>query len=142
MNKNKIFVRQTNKSDINQIIDLLQSISEFRPDKNEYKNIFEEFSRQRNVYSFVAIIDNKIVGYGAIIIEIKIRGGKLGHIEDIVSDENYRRIGIGNAILQSLFDVARKSGCYKVALQCKDHNMIFYKKNGYSQSGVGMQRML
>ena len=142
MNKNKIILRETNMSDVYEIINLLQSISEFKPSKKEYKNICEEFFEQSNVYSFVAVIDNMIVGYGAIIVEMKIRGGKLGHIEDIVTHENYRRRGVGKAILKCLIDLARNSGCYKVALQCKHHNIAFYEKNGYSENGVGMQRLL
>ena len=93
-------------------------------------------------HSLVAIIDEKIVGYGSLVIEAKIRGGKAGHIEDIVSLENYRKKGVGKAILNGLFDLAEKNGCYKVSLQCKEHNVQFYEKCNYELNGVAMQRFV
>ena len=80
-----ISIREIVQSDMVAVIELLQSMSEFKPSKSEYLLIWNSFHQQSNVHSLVAVIDNQIVGYGSIIIETKIRGGKMGHIEDIVS---------------------------------------------------------
>ena len=124
------------------IIELLQLLSEFKPSKADYPKIWDDFCSQANVHSLVAIIDEKIVGYGSLVIEAKIRGGKAGHIEDIVSLENYRKKGVGKAILNGLFDLAENNGCYKVSLQCKEHNVQFYEKCNYELNGVAMQRFV
>ena len=87
-------------------------------------------------------LDKKIVGYGLILIATNIRGGKIGHIEDIVSHSNYKNKSIGRIIVNSLFDIAKEEGCYKVVLQCKEHNVVFYEKCNYEQSGVAMQRFV
>jgi glucosamine-phosphate N-acetyltransferase len=138
----RILVRDTRETDMSEVIELLQSLSEFNPPKKDYPNIWREFCAQDNVHSLVAIIGGRIIGYGSVLIETKIRGGKLGHIEDIVSHPNYREKGIGNAIVTSLFDIAKTKGCYKVALQCKEHNVMFYTKCDYERSGVAMQRFV
>ena len=134
-----ISIREIVQSDMDAVIELLQSMSEFKPSKSEYLPIWNSFYQQSNVHSLVAVIDNQIVGYGSIVIETKIRGGKLGHIEDIVSHSLFRKKGIGKAIVDGLFDIAKINGCYKVALQCKEHNVKFHEKCGYELSGLAMQ---
>ena len=42
------------------------------------------------------------MGYGSIVIETKIRGGKMGHVEDIVSHSLFRKKGIGKAVVDSI----------------------------------------
>ena len=45
------------------------------------------------------MIDERIVGYGAILFELKIRGGLAGHIEDIASDIDFKELGLGDELL-------------------------------------------
>ena len=137
-----ISIRAVVQSDMDDVIELLQSMSQFKPSKSEYLPIWNSFCQQTNVHSLVAIIDTQIVGYGSIVIETKIRGKKMGHIEDIVSHSLFQKKGIGKAIVDALFDVAKVNGCYKVALQCKKHNVKFYEKCGYEVSGLAMQMFL
>ena len=121
------------------VIELLQSMSEFTPPKSDFSLIWKNFSKQTNVHSLVAVSDQQIVGYGSIVIETKIRGGRMGHIEDIVSHPLFRKKGIGKAVVDALLDIAKTTGCYKVALECKEHNLEFYKKCGYAVDGVAMK---
>ena len=134
-----ISIRAVAQSDMDAVIELLQSMSEFKPSKSDFLTIWNSFCEQANVHSLVAVINSQIVGYGSIVIETKIRGGKIGHIEDIVSHSLFQKKGIGKAIVDALLSVAKDNGCYKVALQCKEHNINFYKKCGYELSGVAMQ---
>ena len=134
-----ILVRPVEQNDMDAVIKLLQSMSEFMPSKSNFLSIWKSFSEQTNVHSLVAIIDNQIVGYGSIVIETKIRGGKIGHIEDIVAHPLFQKKGIGKAVVDSLFDIAEVNNCYKVSLQCKIHNVEFYEKCGYNVNGVAMQ---
>lgn len=134
-----ILIRTVVQSDMDAVIELLQSISEFRPSKTDFLRIGNSFFKQTNVHSLVAVMDNQIVGYGSIVIETKIRGGKMGHIEDIVSHSLFQKKGIGKAIVDALFCIAKENSCYKVALQCKEHNVEFYEKCGYEARGVAMQ---
>lgn len=123
-----------------QVILLLQNMSSYLPPIDSYSDIWEAFSSQPNVHSVVATEGGQVVGYGVVVIETKIRGGKLGHIEDIVSHPSRRSQGIGRIIIDALYEIARTHECYKVALQCQQHNIPFYEKCGYKVSGVAMQR--
>ena len=136
-----IVVESIQKKHMNTVIDMLHNyMSEFQPPKEELNDIWNVFASQSNVHSVVAILDDEVVGFGTVVIETKIRGGHMGHIEDIVSHEDFRGKGIGKAIVQSLSRIAKEEGCYKVALQCKEDNIEFYQQCGYEVSGITMQR--
>lgn len=125
-----------------EVIALLQLISVYEPEKNSYSEIWENFISQQNVYSVVAILDGILVGYGSVVIEYKIRGGKMAHVEDVATCHKQRNKGIGKAIIFELCEIAKKNACYKIALQCKDHNIQFYEKSGYSVNGKAMQKLI
>ena len=123
-----IEIKKIQKKHMNEVIDMLhKNMSEYIPPEEKLNEIWNFFSSQSNVHALVATIDDIVVGYGSIVIETKIRGGKTGHIEDIVSHSSYREKGIGKTIVSKLTDIAKKKGCYKVALLCKEHNIDFYK---------------
>ena len=138
----EIVFREIQKNDIAAVFELLKSISDFAPQKNEHDKIWDKFCNQKNVFSLVAVFGGKIIGYGSIIIEIKVRGGKMGHIEDIVTDPNLRKKGVGKLIIDNLFHIAKREGCYKLALQCSQDNESFYTKCGFERSGITMQRFI
>lgn len=129
-----IKIRRILEQDMESVILLLKNnISSFSPPKEEYPHIWENFSKQQNVISVVALLPTDIViGYGSLMIETKIRGGRVAHIEDIVSDPKHQRLGVGSAILDALKKIALEFGCYRANLSCNDGNISFYKKNGYS----------
>jgi glucosamine-phosphate N-acetyltransferase len=137
-----LVIRSTVRADMREVIELLQEVSGFRPNPEDYEVIWETFSAQPNLKTVVALAGNKIVGYGALSLEVKIRGGKMGHIEDIVSHREFRKRGVGSAIIDALLNLARDEGCYKIALQCKSSNVPFYEKCGYTVSGNSLQQFL
>jgi len=124
------------------VIDLLQQISSFRPPLTQYESIWENFESQGHVFSVVATNESSVIGYGSLVLEHKIRGGIMGHIEDIVVSPSHGNRGIGTLVVESLCEIASKKGCYKVALQCQDRHLGFYKKCGFESSGTMMQRFL
>lgn len=129
-----VMIRKLIEQDMEAVILLLKNnLSSFAPPKEDYTSIWNKFSKQENVISIVALkpTDN-IIGYGSLIIEQKIRGGKVAHVEDIVCDLKYRRIGVGSAMLNALKSIAIEAGCYQAKLTCNDENISFYKKIGYS----------
>jgi glucosamine-phosphate N-acetyltransferase len=134
-----ITIERVQRKHMEVVIDMLhRNMSQFRPPRDKLDEIWSSFELQNNVHSFVALLDDVVVGYGSVVIEMKIRGGHMGHIEDIVSHEDFRRKGIGKAIVSSLSDFAKEEGCYKLALGCAEHNVEFYRKCGYEIDYVGM----
>ena len=89
-----------------------------------------KLSHDPNYIIKVAEIDGKIVGSTTLFIELKFihELGKVGHIEDVVTDKNFQGRGIGKKIILSLLDEAEKKGCYKTILDCDDDVIPFYEK--------------
>ena len=133
-------VEKTRREHMEEVVELLKELSPYSPSKDEYDGIWASFNNQSNVYSRVATYRGVVVGYGAIIIERKIRGGKLGHIEDIVSHSNFRRQSIGDTIMKTLYNIAIDNGCYKVTLHCSTDQAGFYEKCLFKIAGYGMRR--
>ena len=131
-----------------EIIILLQSISDFYPEKTNYQSILKLFLNQRYVFGIVAIdsINNgnteKVIGFGSLHLSRKIRGGIIGFIEEIAVIENYKGRGIGKLIIQELIDNARNEKCYKLVLECRDEKKFFYEKLGFNCSGHSMSLIL
>jgi len=77
--------------------------------------------------------DKKIIGTAKLLIEQKFShaGGKVGHIEDVVTSKEYCNNGVASDLIKTLVDLAIKQGCYKVILNCKDELVPFYNKFGF-----------
>ena len=101
------------------------------------------FPRLSDTYKIIVIEDRakgKIIGAGSLIVEMKfIRDlGLAGHIEDIVVDKTYRGKNLGKKVIDTLKSLAVANGCYKVILDCEEHNVKFYEKCGFFVKGVEM----
>lgn len=109
--------------------------------KELFLHNLEEIKKIGDIYVYYHQIENQIVfiGSGTIIFEPKIiRNGKyVGHIEDIVVDSSYRRMGIANKIIEKLVDLSREK-CYKIILDCTEDISEFYKKTGFQKRGIQM----
>ena len=132
--------RALKRQDMAAVIDLIQSISPFEPPVELHDSIWHDFCAQANLVGLVVEHEGVPVGYGVVLIEQKIRGGKVGHIEDIVTHPMHRGRGLGRALVEALSNEAFELGCYKVALPCQPHNVAFYEKCGFVSSGNSMQR--
>jgi predicted GNAT family N-acyltransferase len=58
-----------------------------------------------------------------------------GQIGRMAVAHNWRRCGVGAAILQSLLGLARKEGCTIVRLHAQTHAVPFYAKYGFTAVG-------
>ena len=107
-------IRKIKLEDVEFVIDILQDISSFYPPKSKFKNIYQNFSNQYNVDGYVFVEENEIVGYGSINYETKIRGGKIGHIEDIIVKKEHRNKNIGITIIDTLIQKLNKKNVLKL----------------------------
>jgi glucosamine-phosphate N-acetyltransferase len=91
-------------------------------------------------HTIVAVYHNKIIGTGRLVHHHKAHNNfkQVGHIEDVVVDEKYRKSGVGKLIVKHLVSYAYKIDCYKVVLCCNPENVGFYEKCGFKQKGTEM----
>jgi len=83
---------------------------------------------------------HKIIGTVTVLIERKFihEGGFAAHIEDVVTDSSVRGKGLGKKIILAAIDLAAACGCYKIILDCEEHNVAFYEKCGFTAKEVEM----
>ncbi|TPX40360.1 hypothetical protein SeMB42_g06043 [Synchytrium endobioticum] len=77
---------------------------------------------------------------GTVVVERKFLHscGKAAHIEDIVVNSSMRGKSLGKYIIEQLKHIAKETGCYKVILDCAQHNVGFYEKTGFTIKGNQM----
>lgn len=146
-------VRRIERDDLNShYLNLSSQLSPLPDDSRNvnFGKIWSTFINNNNHHVIVAvqkILDspkssNLVVGTGSLLIERKLTGMIAGRIEDVVILREYRKLGIGAAIITSLIDTAIQEECYKITLSCSDKNVPFYGKIGFSKIDNGMKLVL
>lgn len=126
-------IRRLISSDIDQVINLL--VSSF---SSRYNNppIIGTLSNPKSIF-IVVEINNIIVGVASLYIIEKLTR-KMGLIEDVAVDSNYRGKGIGIKLIQNLTSEAKNMGCDKIVLNSSKDNISFYEKSGFKVNEIQM----
>ena len=138
----EINFRAIKEKDVDQVFILLNQLKKIELDNIDRNKAWNDFNSNTSSNSIVGIYNNKIVAYGSVVIENKIRGEVAGHIEDIVVDKEVRGKMIGVLLIKELIEVARKKGCYRITLFCKEELINFYSRNGFKVNNVVMKKYL
>ena len=129
-------IRDIRFEDLEQVYDLLNQLKNVKTSKVDKELAWKNFNSE----GLVLENKGKIVGYGALLVEYKIRGYNSGQIEDVVIDEIYRGLGWGELLVKRLVDRGDSMGCYRISLFCEQKLIPFYSKNGFKQNNVVMKR--
>lgn len=123
----------------------LDVMIEFSKNKCEItREQFNEYLTQnKNAVKIIVVLsqnDNKVIGSGSIFKLEKLHYKPVGQIEDVVIDEKWRGYGLGKTIIEKLVEIAvNEFKCYKVILNCLDHNIGFYNRCNFNNSGNQMR---
>lgn len=121
-----------------------ETLSALAPVELDHEGLVRVFQirLRAGIRTFVAIMEARVVGTASVFIEPKfIRGGgKVAHVEDVAVHPARQRLGIGRKLMEQIDVFAREAGCYKVILDCGDHNVPFYEKLGYRKHGQNMRK--
>lgn len=134
----KMLVKKIVFEEYTELIHMLQSISSFIPEQKLHEKIFHQFQNQKSQESIALYDEEELIAFGVIIYEYKLRGGIVGHIEDIVVKDNYQRKGIGKKLIEELIKLGRIKKCYKYTLACSKSNIGFYESCGFKVNGINM----
>ena len=133
-----MIIRDIQFNDIDEVWKLLNQLSLEEVKKDDKITIWNNF----NGIGIVIEYNGKIIGYGSIVLESKIRGRKSAQIEDLVIDENCREKGIGQLLVNELCKRANSLNAYRISLFCKKELITFYEKNGFKVNNVVMKKWL
>ena len=106
------------------------------------RSVLEEIVASDSSILIAAFIDGVIVGSLTLII-FSIPTGKRAWIEDVVVDENYRNIGIGEALNQEAINIARRLGAKTVDLTSRPSREAanrLYSRLGFVQRNTNIYR--
>ncbi len=134
--------RNIEKKDLEQVFVLLNQLKEMDVSKIDNEKAWNDFITNSSSNSIVGIYDHKVVAYGSVVVENKVRGEVAGHIEDIVVDTEVRGKMIGVSLIKELVKVAKNKGCYRITLFCKESLINFYSRNGFEVNNVVMKKYL
>ena len=136
---NTIKFRPVEKKDLNDVFYLLQQLTEIDYSSRNKDKCWNRFISNNSSNSIVGVYKDKIIAYGSIVIENKIRGERAGHIEDIVVDKDARGNNIGIKLIEKLIEIGKEKNCYRTTLLCNENLIKFYNKTGFTLNGVAMK---
>jgi GNAT superfamily N-acetyltransferase len=125
------------KEHLPQILELYKQLlpDEEPLDINKANTIWENIENNKIKY-FIAVDGDKIIAscYLAIIPNLTRNGKSNGFIENVITDEKYRKKGIGKKIMQMAIEYGKQNNCYKIILQSsinRTGSHEFYEKCGF-----------
>jgi len=104
-------------------------------DDLESKRVFADICSNKQLQLLVALNDQIIVGtcYLNIIPNLTRQASPYAVLENVITDPNFRRRGVGKALMHAAMDTAAEAGCYKLMLLTgRDENVHrFYLSCGF-----------
>ena len=138
----EINFRLVKEEDIDDVFILLNQLKKIDLENIDRKKAWNDFNSNTSSNSIVGIYNNRIIAYGSVVIENKIRGEVAGHIEDIVVDSEVRGKMVGVSLIKELIEISRKKGCYRITLFCNEKLVNFYSRNGFKVNNIIMKKYL
>lgn len=147
----EIIIRKAKKSDFDSILKLAKQLWDtekvfFSNLKDDYfadeqaKSLLLNNILKRKSHFLVAEENNKIIGYiYGYVSRADLYKKKVGYIDQIVVDEEYRRQGICNKLMNSFTEIMKKYGCGYIELNAFKQNLPAvecYKKYGFKEYSV------
>lgn len=136
-------IRKVQPHDYQSYTDTLKELTTVGKLRNEdFEKVCTYWASLPEIYHPMVIVNggNSVVATGMLLVEQKIihQCGHVGHIEDIAVAGTEQGKKLGMTMISELTRIAKAAGCYKVILDCSPHNVQFYEKCGYKESGVEM----
>ena len=125
------------------VLELIKELAVFEKEPNAVVISVEDlqrdgFSENPLFHTFVAEVDNQIVGIALYYYRYSTWKGKRLYLEDLIVSEKMRGKGLGEKLLEATIEQAKKTSCTGVMWQVLDWNepaINFYKKFGVRFDG-------
>ena len=134
--------RKIIREDLKDVFLLLNQLKEKDVNAIDTETAWKNFKSNSSSNSIVGIYEDKVVAYGSIVIENKIRGDIAGHVEDIVVDDSMRGKLVGVKLINKLINIGSEKGCYRITLFCEEKLIKFYERTGFKVNNVMMKKFL
>lgn len=140
-------IRQCHTEDFGDVMRLLRQLW---PDKHldatSLKTVFNRAVFSESQTHLCATEGQRVIGFASLTLKNNLwQAGYLGHIDELVVDDNYRGRGIGTRLLEHILVLARQRGCRRVELDSAFHRKQahqFYEQRGFENRAFLFSRML
>ncbi len=140
-NYTELSIRTAKKEDFHDLLELISELSrtsaiDLSKGYDPKQSFFNILSNENEIILVVSY-KSKIISSAMLIIQdnISYGGRPYCHIENVVTDYDYRNKGITLLNLDFLITYAATLSCYKVILDCKPELVNFYGKIGFAPNG-------
>ena len=143
---NTIKILKVKKSDFAGIYNLIAELwPRERFDEKTTRNIFLN-QMQSNKNFIIAKMGNKIVGFASLNIKYSlVDKGKIGIVEELVVDHEFRNKGVGQRLLDKITMIAKNNSCKDLVLTSGFHRKgahKFYGKSNFKKTGYEFYKKL
>ncbi|MBQ8597919.1 MAG: GNAT family N-acetyltransferase [Lachnospiraceae bacterium] len=134
-------IREVNEQDFDGLMTLYMQLhgNEFPEKTKEIQSLWERILNDPDHHIIVAQEDGRIVASCVCVIIPNLTHGQQPYafIENVITDEAYRKRGLATACLNYAKELAVKENCYKLMLLTgskKESTLMFYEQAGYNRN--------
>lgn len=134
-------IREAVNSDLQELLKLYLFLHEKEvPEDSEYlRSVWDQIVGDPNHHIIVAEEDGRIVSscICVIIPNLTRNVRPYAFIENVVTDDNYRNMGLATSCLDYAKTIAAEAGCYKMMLLSgakKESTLDFYRRAGFNSN--------
>lgn len=134
-------IREIRDSDFDGLMRLYMQLHDnpFPEKTDELMLLWKKILGDKDHHIIVAEEDGKIVSSCVCVIIPNLTHGHRPYafVENVVTDENYRKRGLATACLNLAKEIAERENCYKLMLMTgskRESTLDFYKRAGYNSS--------
>jgi GNAT superfamily N-acetyltransferase len=131
-------IREGKKEDMAAVLELIKELATFEKEPDAVVVTVEDlerdgFGENPLFYTFIAIIEEQIVGVALYYYRYSTWKGRTIHLEDLIVKEKSRGAGVGHALYKEVIAQGKKDGVRRIEWNVLDWNtpaIDFYKKTG------------
>lgn len=120
-------IQKAETKDVPSILGLIKELAVFERQPNAVILSEEEleqalFGENPWVFVYVAEMESKVIGMALYYYGFSTWKGRSLHLEDLIVNENYRKLGIGRALMNQIIQVAKNEKVERMSWEVLDWN--------------------
>jgi GNAT superfamily N-acetyltransferase len=145
----QVQVREATSADLDAMLDLYRQLAENRPEsqpvpRSQAEDLLTKIAAQSGRKLLVAVIEGIVAGTADLLVVSNLthHGMAWAIVENVVVDQDWRRSGVGRALMEEIVTRCREANCYKIQLLSRKHRHAahsFYEHLGFQSSVQGFR---